>query len=111
MCKPGTRFPSFSAAAEKLGNRVPGLHIDYDGLLQTPKHVASHLGFLSGPNGEGKAISPPRARAFARTDPHRAIKAFLDEHAALFGHDAEVLEHARVQRDFVARHNGMRTVV
>jgi hypothetical protein len=39
------------------------------------------------------------------------VKRFLDENAALFGHGAEVLASARITREFVGEHNGLRTIV
>src|SRR5262249_3145800 len=46
-------------------------------------------------------------------DPDVAVKAFLAEHAALFGHGPEVLDpgNATKDRDAVAAHNGLHTVV
>src|SRR5262249_31893733 len=75
------------------------------------KLITSAEGFLTGPNGEGNAVTPTTARAFPATDPHRAIKAFLREHAGLFGHGDEALDVAPVLRDYTTAHNGLRTVV
>ncbi len=109
---PGPRLDANqAAAAAQLKARVPGLQIDLDDLLGTPKRIASRSGFLSGPKGQGKGVSPKNAQAFPEDDPHRAVKAFLKEHAALFGHGPEVLPPARLKRDAVTPHNGMRTVV
>src|SRR5260370_1237552 len=85
-----------AAAAERLRARVPHLRIDLDEVLGTPKMVGSPDGFLSGPNGEGRGISPDKARALPARDPHRAVKAFLNEHPAMFGHGAEGLAAAEV---------------
>jgi hypothetical protein len=41
----------------------------------------------------------------------RAVKAFLSEHRAVFGHGPEALDAAGKTRDYVDPHNGMRTVV
>jgi hypothetical protein len=62
-----------AAAAERLRARVPHLRIDLDEVLGTPKMVGSPDGFLSGPNGEGRGISPDKARALPARDPHRAV--------------------------------------
>ena len=51
------------------------------------------------------------AAGFAADDPHRATKAFLREQAGLFGHGPEVLDQARVARDFTTPHSGLKTVV
>src|SRR6266702_5333706 len=98
-----------AAAADQLRARVPHLRIDLDEVLGTPKLVGSPDGFLSGPNGEGRGISPDKARALPAHDPHRALKAFLNEHAAMFGHGSEVLASARIKRDYVTAHNGLHT--
>ncbi len=100
-----------TAAANKLAAQVPGLRVEHDLLRQSPKHILSPRGFLSGPGGEGAAITAAGARAVPATDRHRPIKAFLAGHAPLFGHGAEVLDQARIKREFVARNNGLRTVV
>jgi hypothetical protein len=39
------------------------------------------------------------------------IKAFLNEHSALFGHDASALSSANLARDYVTTHNGLQTTV
>lgn len=103
--------PAKAAAAAKLRGQVRGLRVEHDGLLQSPKHVSSTAGLLSGPDGEGLAITAAAARAIPANDRHRAIKAFLNEHRPLFGHGAEALDQARLKRDVVARNNGLRTVV
>jgi uncharacterized repeat protein (TIGR01451 family) len=103
--------PGRAEATEKLKQRVDGLKVERDALLQTPKYIGSTSGFLSGPDGQGKGISPQRVQAWRADDPHRSIKAFLNEHAAVFGHGAEVVQAQKPQREFVSRHNGLRTVV
>ena len=100
-----------SAAAGKLTSQLHGLRVEHDSLRQSPKHIASTSGFLTGPGGEGPTITAAGARAIPVTDQHRVIKAFLTEHKALFGHGADVLDKARLKREFVARNNGLRTVV
>jgi len=59
----------------------------------------------------GGGISIASLSAFQANDTNRATKAFLREHSKLFGHGAEALEQARISREFVTAHNGMRTVV
>ncbi len=100
-----------AAAASKLKDQVRGLQVEHDPLRQSPKHIASTAGFLTGPAGEGTTISAASARSIPAGDRHRIIKAFLNEHSPLFGHGAGVLDKARLKRDFVARNNGLRTVV
>ena len=103
--------PDKAVAADELRQRVPGLRIDVDRLLGTPNYLASSQSFLSGPNGQGGSISSATANAFAANDPQRALKAFLQEHAAMFGYGAEILETATVKRNYVTAHNGLRTTV
>jgi len=67
------------------------------------------MGFLSRTTEE--EIQRTGDLGLAKDDPYRAIKAFLIENAALFGHGAEVLTNAVVARDFVTAHNGMRTTI
>ncbi len=99
------------AATTQLAARVPGLAVHFDEVLGTPALISSPRGFLTGPQGMGKAVSASAAQAFPADDPHGPVKAFLNEHAALFGHGAEALAVARVKREFVGAHNGLRTVV
>ncbi len=98
-------------ATVRLKAAVPNLKIGWDDRLRTPKIIASTRGYLSGPNGAGGGISRKAADALPVSEPHRAVKAFLNDHAALFGHGAEVLITTRVERDFSTAHNGLRTVV
>ena len=100
-----------AAAAVRLRDRLPQVKVELDEIRQSPKFIAASDRFLSGPNGEGGTISELAAGEFAVDDPHRAAKAFLKEHRALFGHGPEVLAMARVKREFVSPHNGLRTVV
>jgi uncharacterized repeat protein (TIGR01451 family) len=100
-----------SAAAGKLRGQVHGLHVEHDVVRQSPKHIAATSGFLTGPGGEGATISAAGARTVPAGDPHRVIKAFLNEHRAAFGHGAELLDQTRLKTDFVARNNNLRTIV
>ena len=98
-------------ATEQLKTRLRAVRVDEDELLGTPKFVRALDGFLTGPGGEGRAVKPETVRALAPNDPHRAAKAFLNEHKVMFGHGAEVLASARAKRDYVTPHNGMHTAV
>ncbi|MSU59588.1 MAG: hypothetical protein EXS35_15715, partial [Pedosphaera sp.] len=102
---------SRAAAAMRLRNNVPGLKVDFDSITRAPKDVSSADGFLTGANGAGRALGPGSLTGFAASDPHRLTKGFLREHKALFGHGPEVLATARITREFVTPHNGMKTVV
>jgi uncharacterized repeat protein (TIGR01451 family) len=100
-----------NATVAQLTAAVPDVRVDFDEVIGSPKWVLSRGGFLSGPSAQGRAISPATARLFSSDDPYRATKGFLQEHNKLFGHGAEVLAEARITREFVTPHNGMKTVV
>jgi hypothetical protein len=95
------------AAAAALQLRLPTLRVDYDPLTLTPAWI-SKMGFLTKPTAQ--EIERTGDLGLDKNDPHRAIKAFLAENAALFGHGPEVLTNASITRDYVTPHNGMRTV-
>ena len=94
-----------------LSALLPSAALDEDPLLRSPKFIRTQDGFLTGPNGHGRGVSAKTAQAVPANDAHLPIKAFLNEHSALFGHDSRVLNNARVKRDYVDGHNGLRTVV
>ena len=98
------------SAAVELRARLPSSRVDFDPVTGAPKMISAGDKFLSGTNGQGRAISAGTAARFAG-DPHQATKAFLREHSRLFGYGPEVLNQARVKREFVAPRTGMKTVV
>ena len=98
-------------AAADLRRRMPEAKADFDEITGSPKHVATPSGYLTGPRGEGGAVTPEVARAVAADDPYRPVKAFLNEHSRLYGHRADVLSTAKLKRESVWRHNGVRTTV
>jgi hypothetical protein len=103
-------FALSGPAPTKLQNNSIGertTRIDYDAVTGTPAWI-SRMGFLSRTTTE--EIQRTGDLGLQRDDPRRAIKAFLIENAALFGHGAEVLTNATISREFVSAHNGMRTV-
>ena len=99
------------AAKMRLNGLVSGTEVSFDPVFETPKYIRAKVGFLTGANGEGIAVTSPTASAFPANDPHRAVKGFLAEHADLFGHGAEILQGATVSRESVTAHNGLKTVV
>lgn len=101
----------YSVALAKLKAAIPGVRIDQDEILGTPAWIVSTRGFLSGPGGEGLGVAPETIASFAAGDSNRVIKAFLQQHSAIFGHGPEILQNARVKREFVTPHNGLRTVI
>src|SRR5439155_5983354 len=102
-----------------LAEMLPSARTDFHPLLGSPRFVRSQDGFLTGPQGQGRAVSTPAAHAFSANDPHLAVKSFLSEHVALFGHGPEALQApapgrksgAHVAQESVGAHNGLRTVV
>src|SRR5262249_35769943 len=105
---PGRTRRARNDAIENLQRQVPDLELEFDPFTDAPSFVRSRTGLLSVPQGaEGGA--PAAARA-GLGDSHAATKAFLNEHRDLFGHGAEALAAARVQREFVTAHNGAKTV-
>lgn len=87
------------AAAVRLRERLPAVRVEFDRITGSPRRVTAERGFLTGP-----------AQPADPNEPHREVKAFLRDQAELFGHGAEALEGARVIRDSVTPHNGLRTV-
>lgn len=98
-------------AEANLKERIPGARIERDKVLGAPRLISVPRGNLTGSKGKGKTASPVQVGALPATDPHRAVKDFVNEHSALFGHDARVFDSARVKRDQVTKHSGLRTVI
>ena len=114
---PAMRAASRAERAEAeatLRSRLPDLQLERHEVTRSPKWVSARDGFLTGRNGAGRGAGANIAAAAAglrADDPNRVAKSFVNEHAALFGHDASALERAGVKRDYVTGHNGMRTTV
>ena len=98
-------------AISVLRDRVPRLTVDRHALLGSPRDISAREGFLTGPDGAGGAISADYLAAIPAGDRFRPIKAFLNEHAALFGHNAGSLEEATLKRDDTTANTGLRTFV
>ena len=94
-----------------LRARVRGLRLERDLLLGTVASLGSPHAFLTGPTGEETPAATEALTALPITEPHRRVKAFIDEHRTIFGHTSGVLTTARVARDYVTAHNGLRTTV
>ena len=97
-------------AAERLKGMVRAVQVDFDARIGSPRFISSNVEFLTVAGGRGGAVPDVRAAEYAN-DEHGVVKAFIAEHAALFGHDPQVLADARVARDYVTAHNGLRTTV
>ncbi len=104
-------LPSHAAAVARLHAHLPGVKVEHDELIGSPRFISAPTGFLTGPKGEGGAVSAAATRAFAADDPHRAAKAFVNDHTGLFGHNATALANAPVKRDYTTAHNGLRSTV
>ena len=92
------------AAWESFRRQFPTARVDFDQLLGTPKFVAAHDRCLTPPASQGQSFA-------AAPDTKSVASAFLRQHQDLFGHGPEVLEQARLARDYATPHNGLRTVV
>jgi uncharacterized repeat protein (TIGR01451 family) len=102
--------PAAEQALAHLKSQLSSAAVDFDELLGTPKFARSQDGFLTGPNGEGRAVSAKSLQAISTSDPDRAVKAFLNQHSSLYGHGAEALDNAKITRIAITPHNGLRTV-
>jgi len=103
--------PQRDAAVSALENQVGPIQLSRHEFLGTPRFLSASRGFLTGKGGEGKGLSQASLNAVPLDDPHRIIKAFVNEHAALFNHNAAVFDGAQVRADAVTSHNGLRTVI
>ena len=100
-----------TAAAAELRARLPSARVDFDTVTGGPAMVSAVNGLLTGVHGQGPAIMPAALASVGTNDPHRVTKAFLAQHSKLYGFGPEALDLARVRREFVGAHNGLRTVV
>lgn len=100
-----------SPAVSEFSKVFPEASVSLDSLLQVPRWIGARHNFLSGPNGQGRGISPVTLARIPVNDPYRVTKAFVLEHKALFGHGPELLDAAKIKRDYVTAHNGLHTVV
>ena len=98
-------------AMAELRAQVPNLTVDFEPVTGSPKRVSAVEEFLSGEGGKGKGISARSLAGFTVDDPYRVTKAFLKDHSRLFGYGPEALDQARITREFITAHNGLKTVV
>src|SRR5262245_6491666 len=56
-------------AVTELKSQLPSAAVDFDELLGTPKFARSQDGFLTGPGGEGRAVTAKALRAVPTSDP------------------------------------------
>lgn len=103
--------PDQHSVVEQLRARLPSAHVDFDPITGAPKIISAGERFLTGTNGLGGVIAAGSYAGIAAGDPYRVTRAFLREHHQLFGFGPEALDQARMARDFITPHNGLRTVV
>ncbi len=96
---PAAEASARGLAETALRTRVPAVKIEQPKGPGAPKFLSSDRGFLTGKAGEGGAVPAVRTKGFPKSDPHRGVKAFLEEHRGIFGHGAAALAAARLQRD------------
>jgi hypothetical protein len=107
--------PIVQTAIRALSDRTPGLVIDLDSDWQVPEHVFSTEQFLSEPRDEAQAQEllksdtqlqeSPAAQAIATTE------RFLNDNPEIFGLGGGALAGAKLVRDHLTPHTGMRTLV
>src|SRR3954465_13863041 len=61
-------------ALTHLKSQLSSAAVDFDELLGTPKFARSQDGFLTGPDGEGRAVSAKSLQSVSAADPDRAVK-------------------------------------
>ena len=98
-------------AVARIRAQVKYVQCEMDAITGSPAFIMARRGFLSGADGKGRAIPAAAIAKVPAGDRHRTVKAFINEHQALFGHGAEALDGALLERDYVTEHNGMREVV
>ena len=104
-------LPEQAQAEAALRAKVRRVEIARDEITNAPSFVGSAHEFLTGAGGVGMAVSQQALERVPATDPHRAVKAFIDEYRSVFGHRSDVLNSAAITKDYVTAHNGMRTMV
>ena len=96
----GTAGPTVEqqAAVASLRQRLPGVNVQFDPITGAASNVVA----------TGRLLTPA---APASGDVHAPAREFVDANAAIFGHAGMALKDARITREDVTPHNGMRTVV
>lgn len=107
----GTNYAALSRAMARFNERWPQIQLDLDPVLLSPHSILPRAGFLTGPGGSGVTVSAASANLFDPTDPARPVKAFLQEHQALFGFGPAAITNAIAERDYVSPVTGARTLV
>lgn len=103
--------PIQSEALAQLKHRAPQLEVSFHPITGAPRRIYVRGGFLGATNDPPPARGATTSAQASQGDPDRATKNFLKQHAPLFGHGPEALEHAQIRRQFVGKPNGLRSVV
>jgi hypothetical protein len=96
-------------AMNSVRELTPRASVAFDPVTGTPLGLSAGGGLLTGVRASG--INANIVARFRPADSNRVVKAFLEAHQDLFGHGAEVLDDARLVRDYVTARNGLRTIV
>ncbi len=115
--RPGTRLaaPGRPEAEGRLRAVLPRVQVERGRITGGAHWIGTVDGFLTGPDGRGGGLPAAGGAAglavsgIRPDDPHRVVKAFLSEHAAVFGHDHRVLAGARLTRDATSTNSGVRS--
>ncbi len=103
--------PQNDAAVAPLRAQVSGLKLERDARNGSVRWLRAQRGFLTVAGGAGKGLSQSFLDAVPASDPQRVVKAFVNEHAALFGHDAGAFALATVKVDARTPASGLRTII
>lgn len=94
-----------------LQAEVKGAVVEHDDLHGSPAFVRSSSSFLTSAVASVRALVPQNAPVSPPRDPQTIVKEFIDRHQALFGHRSDLLDTARVQRDYITSQNGLHTII
>src|SRR5436189_189708 len=88
------------AAAAGIEEKTPKVQVHFAKVTGSPAHISAKDSFLTGAQSQLMA-----------SDPHGPTREFINANRGLFGHGGEALDKAKIRREFVTGHNGLRTVV
>jgi hypothetical protein len=76
------------SAVTELQKKIPGVQIDFDAITGAPSNIVAVGKFLTGPN----------QKAGGNSAPLDAVRRFVDDNAALFGHPSAALNQGKFPR-------------
>jgi hypothetical protein len=103
--------PPQAEALEKLRARIPELRLELHPAFKHAETFVFACRRSCRAKREERNGAIQQGRAPRRADAHGPTRDFLDEHAALFGYGSAALDRARLKREAVTPHNGLRTSV